>query len=78
MLKNFTEKIKWMDWKATLINFLKCQPGMSGVPLNYVISNNVAAIVQTNMNFIDDYIDRTPLTGSVFDADESKLDFQIA
>ena len=62
MTKNFTEKMEWMDWKSTLINFLKSQPGRNGVPLNYVIRYNVAAIIQTNTNFIDCYVDRTPLT----------------
>ena len=39
--KNFTEKMKWSDWKATLINFLKSQPGRNGVPLDYVIRSDV-------------------------------------
>ena len=72
ILKNFTEKLEWMDWKATLINFIKSQLGRNGVPLKYVIRDNVATIVRTNKNFIGDYVDRTPLTGIVFNADASK------
>ena len=62
-----------MDWKATLINFLKYQPGRNGVLLKYFIRDNVASIVRTNTNFIDDYVDRTPLTGRVFNTNESKV-----
>ena len=54
-----------MEWKATLINFLKYKPVINGVPLNYVISDNMANIVQTNTNFLDDYVDGKPLTGRV-------------
>ena len=41
--------------------------------LNYVIRSNVSIIVQTNMNLLDDYVDRTPFTTSVFSSDASKL-----
>ena len=73
MPKNFTEKMEWMDWKANLIHFLKHQPGRNGVPLNYFIRDNVATIVRTNTNFLDDYVDKTPLYGRVFDTDASKV-----
>ena len=61
----------WMDWKSTLLHFLKSGPGSNGVPLNYFIRDNVSDIVQTNTNFLDDYVDRTPLTGRDFNADAS-------
>ena len=41
--------------------------------LNYVIRDNVSAIIWTNTNFLDDYVDRTPLTGKVFNANASKV-----
>ena len=62
-----------MDWKATLINSIKSQPGRNGVPLNYIIRDNVAAIVRTNTNFLDDYVYRTPLSGRVSSANASKV-----
>ena len=73
MPNNFTENIECMDWKATLMNFLRYQPGRNGVSLKYVIRNNVAVIVQTNTNFLDDYVDRTPLTGQVFNDNVTKV-----
>ena len=66
-----------MDWKATLINSIKSQPGRNGVPLNYVIRENVAAIAQTNTNFLDDYVDRNPLNVRFFNADASKVHLYI-
>ena len=67
-----------MNSKATLINFLKYKPGRNGVTLNYVTRERIEAIVQTNTNFLDDYVDRTPLTGRVFNADASKVNAYIA
>ena len=64
-LKNFTESMEWMEWKAKLINFLKSKPVRNGVPLNYVIRENVAAIVRTNGNFLDDYVDMNSITERV-------------
>ena len=66
MTKNFTANMEWMDWKATVINSLKSQPVRNGAPLNYVIRYNIAAIIQTHTNVLDDYVDRTPLTGIFF------------
>ena len=34
----FTEKMKWSDWKVTLVNFLKSQLGCNGVPLREMIT----------------------------------------
>ena len=78
MPKNSTENMEWMELKATLINFLKFQPGRNGVPLNYVTRDNVAAIVRTNTIFLDDCIDRTPLTGKNFNANASEVHSYIA
>ena len=78
MPNNFTENMERMEWKAKLINFLKSQPGRNGVPLNYVIRDNVFAIVRTNMNFLGDYVDRTPLTGFCLNANASKVHSYIA
>ena len=59
----FTEKMEWMDWKATLANFLKSQPGRNGSPLNYVVRNNQGTVIRNNSNLLDDYSDRATLTG---------------
>ena len=48
--KNFTEKMTWIDWKVTLINFLKSQVGRNGV-LSYVVRDNEAPLVRNNTSF---------------------------
>jgi hypothetical protein len=70
--KTFTEKMKWTDWKATLSNFLKSQPGRNGVPLSYVIRDDTVVVGSTN-NFLDDYASSAPLQGRAFEHDASKV-----
>ena len=53
MTKKFTDKMKWINWNVTLINFLKYQTGMNGVPLNYIVEYNVKQIVKTKPNFLE-------------------------
>ena len=73
MLKNFTAMMKWINWKVTLINFLKSQPGSNGVPLNYAAHDNVKPIVRNNPNFLNDYSDKTQLQGEVFTHNAAKV-----
>ena len=69
----FTEKMEWMDWKATLVNFLKSQPGRNGSPLNYVVRNNQGTVIRNNSNLLDDYSDRATLTGRAFSSNTSRV-----
>ena len=69
MSKTFTDKMKLIYWKVTLINFLKYQPGRNEVPLNYVVHDNFKPIARNNPNFFDDYDDRNPLQGKHFTHD---------
>ena len=71
--KTFTEKMKWTDWKVTLLNFLKSQPGRNGVPLSYVIRNENAPVQPTYANFLDEYAALAPLQGRAFEHDASKV-----
>ena len=78
MPKEFSDKLKWMDWKGTFINFLKSQPGRHGVPLSYVVRDNDHPIYRNNANFLDDYIDQAPLRGLVFSSDAAKVHAYLA
>ena len=69
----FTENMEWMDWKATLVNFLKSQPGRNGSPLNYVVRNNQGTVIRNNSNLLDDYSDRATLTGGAFSSNTSRV-----
>lgn len=71
--KSFTEKMKWIDWKVTLIGFLRTQPGRNGVPLSYIIRDNDAPINRVNADFLDDYVDTAPLQGTAFIMDKLKV-----
>ena len=65
--ENFTDKIKWIEWYYTFINFLRAIPGRNGIPLSY-ICRPVSTIVPTTgyRNFIDEYLDKAPLTGQAY------------
>ena len=39
--KQFKGDSKWLDWKGSFINFLCTQPGRDGVPLNYIIRDDI-------------------------------------
>ena len=71
--KMFTEKMKWTDWKVTLLNFLKSQPGRNGVPLSYVIRSDNLVVQNNYANFLDEYAAKAPLQGRAFDHDASKV-----
>ena len=71
--KSFTEKMKWSDWKSTLITFLKSQPGRNSVPLDYVIRSDVNLAAGNMVNFLQDYSNRAPLAGNAFNHDAAKV-----
>ena len=78
MPKNFTEKMKWADWKGTFVNFLKRQPGRHGMPLSYVACANDVALIRNNPNFLDDYVDQAPLNGHTFASNAEKVYTDLA
>ena len=77
MPKSSTKKMEWMDRKSTLVIFMKLQPGRNGVPLNYVVRDNEAPITRPNANSLENYINRTLLTGIVVYSDASKVNSYI-
>ena len=56
--KQFSSKVKWIDWKDHFVNFLRTQPGRNGIPLSYVIRENELPIQRQNSEFLDDFVDR--------------------
>ena len=73
MPKNFTEKMKWDEWKNTLQSFFRTQPGRYGIPLSYVIRDNDLPLIRNNNDFLDEYVDRAPLEGRAFIMDSTKV-----
>ena len=73
MPKTSIENMNCIDWKVTLINFLKYPPRRNLVPLNYVVRDNVNPITRNNPNFLYDYANINLLQGKVFNHDVSKV-----
>ena len=69
----FDDKTKWVDWMPTFINFLRAIPGQNGVPLNYVCRKEPVVLLPTYTSFIDEYVDRTPITGDAFDTNNGEV-----
>ena len=69
----FTEKIKWEEWEPTLSNFLRSIPGRNGIPLSYVIRPLETPTIIPDADFLDEYINRAPLTGSAYRQDASEV-----
>ena len=65
--ENFTDKIKWIKWYPTYINFLHTITRRNGIPLS-CICRLVSAILPTTVygDFIDEYVDKAPLTGQAY------------
>ena len=59
--KQFTDKVKWINWKDSFVNFLRTQLGRNGVPLSYVVRDNDNPVVRANTQFLDNYVDQSPL-----------------
>jgi hypothetical protein len=71
--KQFTDQVKWTDWKDSFVNFLRTQSGRDGVPLNYVVRDSDIPTFNANVQFIDDYVDQAPLNGAAFAADAEEV-----
>ena len=59
---DFTKKVKWIKWYPNIINFLRFTPGRSSVPLSYISRPINVTIFAVYGDFIDEYVDRAPLT----------------
>ena len=62
----FTNKVNFIEWYHTLINFLHAIPVSSGILLSYIYRLINVIIRATYRYFIDEYVDRAPLTGQAY------------
>ena len=69
----FTNQTKWADWIPTFLNYLRALPGCDGVPLKYIFRENDTPNPAPNSDFLDDYINMSPLTGEAYGIDSSQL-----
>jgi hypothetical protein len=62
---------QWKEWEEKFINYLRCQVGADGVPLNYIIRSNDAPDTTTaHPDFVSKTIACAPLQGEYYDADK--------
>ena len=72
--EKFKDDTKWIDWYPNFINFLRAIPGVTGIPLSYIIRNNDnAADEDASLQFLDNYVNMAPLTGEAYDADNAEV-----
>ena len=66
----FKDERKWPEWEEAFINYLLVIPGVSGIPLSYIVRDEefpVAGIEYATFN--DRMVNRAPLTGQYYIAD---------
>ena len=59
--------LKWIEWYPTFIKFLRVIPERNGISLSYICMP-ASVIVPTTVygGFIDEYVDKAPLTGQEY------------
>ena len=71
----FKDECKWADWEPVFTNYLSTIPGVYGIPLSYVIRENVDP--QHDQDFGEDFtqemISCASLRGANFHADSRKV-----
>ena len=71
--EKFTKDMDWFDWKQSFMNYLRAIPGRNGVPLKYVVRENVNPTNVQHPDFLDDYVDQAPLNGDAFASDAMEV-----
>lgn len=71
--QDFTNDVQWEDWNPTFVNYLRTMPGRDGVPLQYVVRMNDAAVPTVHEDFLEIYINMAPLNGEAFAMDNAKV-----
>ena len=70
----FKDERKWPKWEATFVNYLSTIPGVSGVPLSYVVRVKEEPDIETVFDRFDEKaIVCSPLEGAFFQADARKV-----
>jgi hypothetical protein len=71
----FKDEKKWAEWEPAFCNYLSTIPGVSGVPLSYVVrEKEIPDDDEVEYDTFDEEATaRAPLTGSAFQADARKV-----
>ena len=71
--RSFTIQTQWMDWEPTFANYLQLIPGITGIPLAYVIRRNAIANPTVLTPIHAHYIANAPLVGDAFNQDTNRV-----
>ena len=71
--KPFNIQSQWMDWEPTFSNYLKLIPGITGIPLAYIIRRNAAPDPAITNPIHAHYIANAPLVGDSFNQDTNRV-----
>lgn len=72
--KKFTDEVIWIDWEPTLVKYLKLIPGITGIPLSYVVRRSATPPTAPIVGpVLDTYVTHTPLIGDTFDYDTQSV-----
>lgn len=70
----FKDERKWPEWEPAFVNYLSTIPGVSGVPLSYVVREQEEADASFPYeSFNERAVACAPLTGALFQADARKV-----
>jgi hypothetical protein len=70
----FKDERKWPEWEPAFVNYLSTIPGVSGVPLSYVVREQEEVDTSTPFeSFNERAVACAPLTGATYQADARKV-----
>lgn len=70
----FKDERKWPEWEKAFTNYLSVIPGVSGIPLSYIIRENTEPEERDNFTtFNEKMVARAPHTGQYFLADSRRV-----
>ena len=70
----FKDERKWPEWEKAFTNYLSVIPGVTGIPLSYIVREmDIPVPGQEYPTFNDRMINRAPLTGQYFVADTRRV-----
>jgi hypothetical protein len=70
----FKDEHKWPEWKKSFVNYLSVIPGVSGIPLSYIVRDEeFPAAGLEYATFNDHMVNRLPLTGQYYIADSRRV-----
>jgi hypothetical protein len=68
-----TFKVDFQSWTCGFRNYLNTIPGVTGIPLDYIIRDKVEPDIQEDVDYMVGLVLQAPLTGAALRTDNSKV-----